>query len=430
MRLNPHFFFDLSLPNLYRFDFSHPDLALRPIADPERMRKGGFCDESLVDALWAQKSRCFSSLIPLLPLSSPQYGRHLRLGQVLRLLSTARLPLPRGPARQRHLPQPRRRQALADSREDGSLRGHLTAHSVHRHLRWPRRLLAAPPRSRPQALLWVRSPPLFPKLHPHTPSFGITLEIESTGDAERWYSDLRTNPSYTICKGKDETGNVFLPENLDHTEKLIRFEMAKISLAVSDGGFEIQKNDKGEHAENLQELYSGRIILSEYLMMLKVLVEGGHFVVKLFDALSAFTQSLIFLTCHLFKECHIVKPLRSRIGNSERYLVGRFLKKGPTFEFAKKLLTHLHKECRDDSSPLSAVPLDLMRSDPVFMQVRSLPACFPSSLPPVHLPDAHVAVHAPDRGAQDRPRLCGHGARPAASPAASRRPLARARRWA
>lgn len=86
-------------------------------------------------------------------------------------------------------------------------------------------------------------------------------------------------------------------------------------------------------------------MLSELLMAVKVLQKDGHFVCKLFDSLSHFTQSLIFITAHLFKQCFIVKPLRSRIGNSERYLVGKFLKKDEHFLFLVKLLTEMHKRC-------------------------------------------------------------------------------------
>lgn len=61
-------------------------------------------------------------------------------------------------------------------------------------------------------------------------------------------------------------------------------------------------------------------MLSEVLAAVKILEKGGHFVCKLFDAVSDFTQSLIYLTAHLFESCYIVKPCRSRIINSERYV--------------------------------------------------------------------------------------------------------------
>lgn len=38
----------------------------------------------------------------------------------------------------------------------------------------------------------------------------MTLDIPSTLETERWYRDLRANPSFTICKGKDETGPLII----------------------------------------------------------------------------------------------------------------------------------------------------------------------------------------------------------------------------
>lgn len=91
-----------------------------------------------------------------------------------------------------------------------------------------------------------------------------------------------------------------------------------IHIVVSDGGFEIKKNKEGEHMENYQELFSSRIIMSEILLMMKTLKTGGHFVCKLFDTFSNITASMIYVISLIFEETFIVKPLRSRIVNSER----------------------------------------------------------------------------------------------------------------
>lgn len=94
----------------------------------------------------------------------------------------------------------------------------------------------------------------------------------------------------------------------------------KVNIVVADGGFAIRKDEEGKHMENYQELFSGRIILSETLLMFMSLHEGGNYVCKLFDSFSSLTASLIYVVGILFEETYIVKPLRSRIVNSERYL--------------------------------------------------------------------------------------------------------------
>jgi hypothetical protein len=92
------------------------------------------------------------------------------------------------------------------------------------------------------------------------------------------------------------------------------------------GGFDIGPGGAGQKYENFQELFSAQIILAELLLMLKTLQPSGRFVCKLFDCFSAFTASVIFITCLVFEKVQIVKPSSSRAVNAERYLVGLSLK--------------------------------------------------------------------------------------------------------
>ncbi len=124
---------------------------------------------------------------------------------------------------------------------------------------------------------------------------------------------------------------------------------------------------QGQHMENYQELYSGRIILSEFLAALKTLQPQGHFVCKMFDTFSHLSASIIYLTSQLFESAYIIKPLRSRIVNSERYLVGKFLKpKEQQFAHILSTLEQLHANCQDNTSPLSIVPINILHEDEKF----------------------------------------------------------------
>eukprot|EP00029_Vermamoeba_vermiformis_P014863 TRINITY_DN997_c0_g2_i2.p1 TRINITY_DN997_c0_g2~~TRINITY_DN997_c0_g2_i2.p1 ORF type:complete len:299 (-),score=60.53 TRINITY_DN997_c0_g2_i2:68-964(-) len=201
------------------------------------------------------------------------------------------------------------------------------------------------------------------------PSFGygMTLKVPMTPTSDVWYRQLETDRNFTITYGEDGTGDVYKPSNLEALQKLV--EKEEINVFVSDGGFRIRKNEKGEHMENYQELFSGRIVLSEFLAALKTLHTGGHFVCKLFDSFSHLTISLIYLTSQLFKDCYIVKPLRSRIVNSERYLVGKFLnEKDRRFEDVVTIVSKLHANCEENKSPFSAVPLNYMQGDGTFLE--------------------------------------------------------------
>jgi 23S rRNA U2552 (ribose-2'-O)-methylase RlmE/FtsJ len=50
-------------------------------------------------------------------------------------------------------------------------------------------------------------------------------------------------------------------------------------------------------------------------------------VCKAFDCFSSISTSFIYLLTLLFEDVYIIKPLRSRIVNSERYFVGKFMKR-------------------------------------------------------------------------------------------------------
>lgn len=160
--------------------------------------------------------------------------------------------------------------------------------------------------------------------------YGITLKIEGDDISLNWYKQLTGNKHFHVLWGKDGTGNVYVPENLASVKTVIDEAGDILDLVVADGGFGIGKVN-GEHRENYQvtissfvflsyqEVYSARIVISEMLMCLMSLRDGGHFVCKLFDSLSHITQSIIYLCAQLFQKCYIVKPERSRIVNSERY---------------------------------------------------------------------------------------------------------------
>jgi len=92
---------------------------------------------------------------------------------------------------------------------------------------------------------------------------------------------LKIEKTLLFFFGVDGKGDVYNPLNLEFVEKEIG---SGCNIVIADGGFKIRKNDQGEHMENYQELFSGRIIMSEFLLMMKTLEAGGNFVCKLFDS--------------------------------------------------------------------------------------------------------------------------------------------------
>lgn len=121
-------------------------------------------------------------------------------------------------------------------------------------------------------------------------------------------------------------------------------------------------------------------MLAELLTALKALAPGGHFVCKIYDTFSHITQSMIYIcvqVCHLgyasllrhfshmlqaFKDVTIVKPIRSRIVNSERYLVCKFFKKDDDkVDLFIEILKILLSKCSDNATPQSCLPIESMK---------------------------------------------------------------------
>ena len=87
----------------------------------------------------------------------------------------------------------------------------------------------------------------------------------------------------------------------NHVEVPITAKNSAVDICVGDGGFAITKDENGKHLEHLQELFSFRIILSEFLTSFRTLKVGGNFVCKIFDCFSNLTNGLLYLATFLFK---------------------------------------------------------------------------------------------------------------------------------
>ncbi|CAG9464254.1 unnamed protein product [Pedinophyceae sp. YPF-701] len=199
--------------------------------------------------------------------------------------------------------------------------------------------------------------------------FGITLKWEGMKKDDQWYETLFDHPAFQPLFGADGTGDVLRADNVESFRKAVG--EATCDIVVADGGFEIGRDAEGQHMENIQELLSCPVILGEVLIMLSAIKEGGNFVCKLFDTLSPLTVSLLYLSTGLFRETLIVKPFRSRIVNSERYLVSKgFLgRSNPLFAPTRDMLAAVHAAMEPHKlamSPGSVVPLRWMLEDAEF----------------------------------------------------------------
>jgi len=318
------------------FETTHVDLQNVNVYDPDRMLKGGFCTEEDIKRLFNQKTR----MDRIFDSGDEHFYYEVR---------------------DKLFPQDRKGSSKFRNRAGDKLNEVDEAVHIFPEDSIIFLDICGGPGAFSQLLLDKKCQPI---------GYGITLKCDI-----QWYRELENNIRFTICNGADGTGNIYVPQNLESVVEKIQTDnqLSKLNICVADGGFEIKRNEKGEHMENYQELFSGHIILSELLLTMKALQPGGHFICKLFDAFSSITQSLIYITSQLFAEVYLVKPFRSRIVNSERYLVGKSLmdKSKDRFQFLQKLLEILHRQCTENMTPLSVIPLSILRGDKKFMESAS-----------------------------------------------------------
>ncbi|EPY40696.1 cap-specific mRNA (nucleoside-2'-O-)-methyltransferase 1 [Angomonas deanei] len=185
--------------------------------------------------------------------------------------------------------------------------------------------------------------------------YGITLAGVKGLD---WYPDLKKS-GFVATYGVDGTGDVFKLMNLEALATITKTE--NVLLVVADGGFTVERD-----VANYQETISARITYGQWLSALKLLRPGGCFVLKLFDTFSPNTRAFLYLSTFIFEKVHIVKPLHSRVVNSERYLVCKgFI--GVPEGWMTYLDDYYDRGFVDnDHSPL-LLPLEVMARDTVFM---------------------------------------------------------------
>ncbi|KFH10875.1 ribosomal RNA large subunit methyltransferase J protein [Toxoplasma gondii MAS] len=214
--------------------------------------------------------------------------------------------------------------------------------------------------------------PAAKRLHgPSCYGFGISLNISDLAamrDTRFWHiaKEVTERPNYESVTASNNSGNLYCSKNIKAMRHKIELRVTEIQeqcaallpqadtatgskqtlsfrdqmspsrsarsrrsgnqgvikLIVADGGITIPKKTvTGQHLDNYQELLTGRLLLSEFLIAFQLLQHGGTFICTVFDSFTSFTASLLFLCIALFEEVYIVKPSRNRWTNSERQLV-------------------------------------------------------------------------------------------------------------
>jgi 23S rRNA U2552 (ribose-2'-O)-methylase RlmE/FtsJ len=118
-----------------------------------------------------------------------------------------------------------------------------------------------------------------------------------------------------IHYGVDGTGDIYSTQNQASFEEVC--QPLGVHLFTADGGFDFSID------YSCQEQKVFQLLVCSSQIGLRVLKQGGCFVLKIFDCMSPSTQALILLLGRSFSEWTLYKPAMTRPCNSERYFLGK-----------------------------------------------------------------------------------------------------------
>jgi len=147
-------------------------------------------------------------------------------------------------------------------------------------------------------------------------SYGWGMSLKGGLEWNREKIDMER---FNILYGDDNTGNLYT--NADWFSGQVRSKnTGGVDLVMADGGFDVSSGDDF----NRQEFLSTRLIINELLVSLSVLGQNGVFVCKIFDTVTTLMAEVLFIMAASYKEFNIFKPMSSRPGNSERYVICKY----------------------------------------------------------------------------------------------------------
>jgi len=182
---------------------------------------------------------------------------------------------------------------------------------------------------------------------------------------------LQRNKQVNVHYGVDGTGDVYKAENQESYIQQCK-AIGGVNIFTADGGFDFSVD------YSLQEQQVFHLLLSSATTGLRVLKQGGCFVLKIFECISPHTKLFIKLLSYCFNTWTLYKPAMTRPCNSERYFLGK------GFRISSKpaidLLISIEKEILQGkypitlSSPGPYVFLEKHIVDSTEKQIRSIVA--------------------------------------------------------
>lgn len=152
--------------------------------------------------------------------------------------------------------------------------------------------------------------------NPNDTYIGMTIQDDKhDGTIPGWNKSDRfvmSNPNVRLDYGADGTGNILEISNFEYCYNKYRSTM---DFITADGGFDFSTDF------NNQELQIVELLFAQIAFALVMQKPGGNFVLKIFDCFYSSTVDLLALLSSFYHTVYITKPLTSRSGNSEKYVV-------------------------------------------------------------------------------------------------------------
>lgn len=122
--------------------------------------------------------------------------------------------------------------------------------------------------------------------------------------------------------GVDDTGDLL---DIDMMKQICcKYTEGKVHLVTCDGGIScIDEPDK-------QEQLSFPLIFNQFITAINCLKPGGSLILKMFTLFTSQSLTLVYLLVQLFEKVNCFKPVLSKSGNSEIYLVCTKLNRSTT----------------------------------------------------------------------------------------------------
>ena len=138
---------------------------------------------------------------------------------------------------------------------------------------------------------------------------------ENIGELQDEFKLYEKYPQRWLMDGKENNGDVTKLKTVDSVRERLGDQ---VDLYTSDIGIPLDQTNF-----NQQEELEAVLNLGQVLCGLSTLKKGGYMVCKMFLFFTPFNMSLLSLLNDLFDEFYLSKPVTSRPGNSEIYIVGK-----------------------------------------------------------------------------------------------------------